>query len=120
MQRAAASRPRRMALDLAHFHCYNRFQQTLKPFKTMKEAEVLARIEPALRTCLEDIPFVRLERVESASTTGSNPPDFVAHLALPQREQLLLVEARGSGEPRLAREAANRLARYRQALPDAY
>jgi len=109
-----------MALDLAHFHCYNRFQQTLKPFKTMKEAEVLARIEPALRTCLEDIPFVRLERVESASTTGSNPPDFVAHLALPQREQLLLVEARGSGEPRLAREAANRLARYRQALPDAY
>src|SRR5579871_6583105 len=92
----------------------------------MKESDVLAKIETALRACLHDVPFVRLKRIEIAPviepipTVPNGRPDFVARLELPEGEWSLLVEARGSGEPRLAREAANQLARYCQSLPGSY
>jgi parvulin-like peptidyl-prolyl isomerase len=40
-------------------------------------------------------------------------PDFVLKLALPGGEQILVVEVKSNGQPRLAREAVNQLLRNR-------
>lgn len=113
----------------------------------MKEAEVLSRAGDALVQCLEDVPFAQVAEIQHDVNivefdrlvktvalnheveTGEPDPkaqrevaivDLVARLRLQDREQVLLAEVKSSGQPRLAREAAYQLARYRQLLPGGY
>ncbi len=84
----------------------------------IKRQQIENAVVEALLICLEEIPFVRVEQ-----TTLEVPPlrpDAVVRVATPDREHLLVVEVKGNGQPRIAREAINQLLRYRDSHPGAY
>lgn len=70
----------------------------------------------ALLAVLERIPFLKIDSVEREA----NGADIVIKLAVDDKEQVLLVEVKSSGQPRLAREAVNQLLRYRNTFPNSY
>lgn len=89
----------------------------------MKARDLKQQATEALLACLEDISFVQyVETVNQVTKqlSGASQPDSLIKLVLPEGEQLLLLEVKNSGQPRLAREAANNIFRYREAYPDAY
>jgi len=45
--------------------------------------------------------------------------DILVRLSLGDNKQILLVEVKGNGQPRMARDAVNQLIRYRNAYPEA-
>ncbi|MEW6666902.1 MAG: type IV toxin-antitoxin system AbiEi family antitoxin [Thermodesulfobacteriota bacterium] len=74
----------------------------------------------ALRSALTRVPFLEILEVETPAEKESLSPDILVRLSLPNREKLVVVEMKTSGQPRLARAAANQLLRYRETFPDAY
>jgi len=74
------------------------------------------KAEKALRDTLEKIPFLKVKSIEPEK----DGIDIFAKLSLDDKEQLLLVEVKGNGQPRMARDAVNQLIRYRNTYPDAY
>lgn len=87
------------------------------------EKELEERAEKALRSCLSKVPLLKIEKIKKApSWDGMTPePDFLFRLTFAHGEQQeLVVEAKSNGQPRLAREAANQLVRYRDSYPEAY
>lgn len=85
----------------------------------MKEDAATLQVERALRACLVDAQVAALE-VRAEPQVGRYRPDLMVKLTVGGQEVVLLIEAKRSGEPRLAREAINQLARYREVLPQAY
>lgn len=83
-------------------------------------AELEKRAEGALRSCLSKVPFLRIEGIKKESDGGDTGPDFLVKLALPDGEQILTVEIKSNGQPRVAREAVNQLLRYRDEFSGAY
>ncbi len=92
----------------------------MKWLNTMKESRIAADTAKALERCLQDVPFVSLLNVTSEPLVGTVRAELLAKVALPEAEKLLVLEVKSSGEPRMIRDAANQLYRYRQACPDAY
>ncbi|MDY6990637.1 MAG: type IV toxin-antitoxin system AbiEi family antitoxin [Thermodesulfobacteriota bacterium] len=85
--------------------------------------ELEERAEKALRSCLSKVPLLKIEGIKRVpSRDGVRPePDFLFGLTLAHgAQQELVVEAKSNGQPRLAREAANQLVRYRDSYPEAY
>lgn len=82
--------------------------------KESGENEVKA--ENALRDALEKIPFLKVKSIEREK----DRVDILVNLAVGDKKQVLLVEVKNSGQPRLARDAVNQLIRYRNSYPDAY
>lgn len=85
----------------------------------MKESDVIRRAVGALGACLQDVPFVDPKRWDEpvAEVAGV---DLLIDLPLRTgRAARLLVEARRSGEPRQAREAALVLLRATRQVPGA-
>ena len=73
-----------------------------------------------LQACLEDIPFLEIVQAEREPVLDGLRPDGLIRLRLPEGEQILLIEVKSNGQPRLARMAADQLFRYRSACPSAY
>ncbi|MGA2977533.1 MAG: type IV toxin-antitoxin system AbiEi family antitoxin [Spirochaetia bacterium] len=87
----------------------------------MKETDVEKRAEAAIEACLEDVPFVRVKKTRRNVQLGNIEADLLVDLQIadgPLRR--IVVEAKASGQPRLAREAANHLLRLREESPGAY
>lgn len=84
------------------------------------ERELHERVRGALRSCLRNVPFLEIRKVESEPGGEDLPPDLLISLELSGTERQLIIEARKSGQPRLAREAANQLLRYKERYPGAY
>ncbi|MDY6953131.1 MAG: type IV toxin-antitoxin system AbiEi family antitoxin [Thermodesulfobacteriota bacterium] len=83
--------------------------------------ELEERAEKALRACLSKVPFLRIEEMKKEPFRDEVGPDFLFRLTLAHGEQQeLVVEVKTNGQPRLAREAANQLWRYRDSYPEAY
>jgi Transcriptional regulator, AbiEi antitoxin, Type IV TA system/Type I restriction enzyme R protein N terminus (HSDR_N) len=76
-------------------------------------------IERLLVACLQEVPFLHAEQTNT-QPQGDGRPDVVLKVNSPTGEQILVVEAKTSGQPRLARAAINQLLRYREAIPGAY
>lgn len=74
------------------------------------------KAENALRDTFEKIPFLKVKSIEREK----DGIDLFAKLSLEDKEQLLLVEVKGNGQPRMARDAVNQLIRYRNTYPEAY
>lgn len=91
----------------------------LKVALAMKIANLEQQALAALRACLQEIPFVQVTAIEKESEKDGKNPDFRATLKLPTCDVPLLVEVKSSGQPRLAREAANQLFRSIGAIPGA-
>jgi hypothetical protein len=72
--------------------------------------------ESTLRGVLEKISFLKIESLEREKE-GIN---LLVNLALNDRKQLLVIEVKNNGQPRMAREAVNQLIRYRNTFPNAY
>jgi len=74
----------------------------------------------ALVSCLERVPFVSVEDLDGDDGGDEIRPDFLIKTKQQHREQVLVVEVKKNGQPRLARDAVNQLQRYLKSLPRAY
>jgi hypothetical protein len=79
----------------------------------------VGKTERLLVACLEEIPFLHVEQID-AQPQGEGHPDVIVRVKSPTGEQILVAEAKTSGQPRLARAAINQILRYREAIPGAY
>jgi hypothetical protein len=84
------------------------------------EQRLVEEAERALRECLERVPFLSIKRVQREPRLGSASPDIALKLKTPDGEQMVLVEVKSSGQPRVVREAVNQLLQYRAKVPEAY
>lgn len=75
------------------------------------ESQVLKEAVSALKGCLSDVPFCKLER-EELSRVSRAGPDWKAKLRLPGGQRLLILQAKSSGQPRIVRDAVNQLLRW--------
>lgn len=89
---------------------------------TVKFAEqrLVGEAEKALRECLERVPFLSIKRIRREPRLGSASADIALRLKTPDGEQVVLVEVKSSGQPRVVREAVNQLLQYRSKVPEAY
>jgi hypothetical protein len=69
-----------------------------------------------LKGILEKIPFLKVVSTKKQR----DGVDLIVNLALNGKKQILIVELRSNGQPRMAREAVNQLIRYRDSFPDSY
>jgi len=76
--------------------------------------------EQALCTCLEKIPFLKIEEIKRDGAREDLKLDFIIKVALPKGEWNLVAEVKNNGQPRFARQAVNQLLRYRDIIPDYY
>lgn len=80
----------------------------------MKQAEsdIVQNAADALWRVLEEAPFVTMRPVEVGAPQRCNAADLVFDLELPGGDRTVIVEAKRSGQPRLARDAVNQLLRW--------
>jgi len=83
--------------------------------KIMSE-EITGKAEKALRDVLEKIPFLQVKSIEQEK----GGVDLLVVLTLNDKKQVLVVEVKNNGQPRMARDAVNQLMRYRNTYPNAY
>ena len=79
-------------------------------------SEIEVEAKNALTGVLEKIPFLEIESVEQEAQGA----DILVNLAIDDKKQVLVVEVKSSGQPRLARDAINQLMRYRNTFPNSY
>lgn len=72
----------------------------------------------ALLNCLAPVPFIRLSSSRPLDKPGA--PDLEAKFRIGNRSATLIAEVKASGEPRLARNAANQLRSWLQNRKGAY
>lgn len=94
----------------------------MKMTTTVKFAEqrLVGEAEKALRECLERVPFLSIKRIRREPRLGSASADIALRLKTPDGEQVVLVEVKSSGQPRVVREAVNQLLQYQSKVPEAY
>lgn len=82
----------------------------------MIECRVLKEIEPRLREILDEVPFVRAKRWKAQSRPArrraATQIDLAVDLVAGGKAWQLLVEAKGSGEPRIVRAGIQQLQQY--------
>lgn len=87
----------------------------------MKGIEVEKGAVAAIKSCLEQVPFVQVKQIQQNKRVGSLEADLLIDLQVedgPLRR--IVVEAKAYGQPRLAREAVNHLVRLRDQSPGVY
>lgn len=82
--------------------------------------EETSRFAATLRAYLEKVPFVEIVSWKKEARLGDFRPDLIIRLALPAAEQVIIVEIKSNGQPRLARDAVNQLLRYRDEVSGMY
>ena len=84
------------------------------------EQRLVKEAEKALRECLERVPSLSIKRLQREPRLGSASPDIAFKLKTPDGEQVVLVEVKSSGQPRVVREAVNQVLQYQSKAPEAY
>ncbi len=89
---------------------------------TMKSIEIEEQAREALVQCLKEVPFLEIDGLETQVKLGdkNGEVDFTLKVKTPTGTRTLLVEAKSIGQPRLVRNAVNKLLRCRSEFPDAY
>jgi len=102
----------------ALFHQNSNFQQKLKMANIMKkeQSDIEATAQNTLRGVLEKVPFLKVKSI----ARERDGIDILVNLAIGDKKQILLVEVKNNGQPRMARDAVNQLIRYRNTYPEAY
>ncbi|MFC1825305.1 type IV toxin-antitoxin system AbiEi family antitoxin, partial [Thermodesulfobacteriota bacterium] len=77
-------------------------------------------IKKALILCLGRVPFLAVEEIVSEFGSEDIRPDFLVKVRQQESEQVLVVEAKNNGQPRIARDAVNQVQRYLNSFPGAY
>ena len=86
----------------------------------VNEKNILERTESTLRACLQGVPFLEIESIERELKIGDICIDIAATVRVAKQRQRLALEVKNNGQPRVAREAAYRLARVLESEPDMY
>lgn len=84
----------------------------------MSREEIEHRAAEAVRSALEGIPFTSVQGVERELDFGGLRPDLVTVVGTPEGPRYFVAEVRWVGQPRAAREAIDRLRRFRENRPD--
>ncbi len=98
------------------------FQHTVKWDIKVKltEKQISERAVQTFTQCLDQIPFVEDITILREQTLGDTRLDAVATVRIPGGDQRIIIECKGLGQPRIARDAVNQLLRCLQDFPDAY
>ena len=89
--------------------------------KSKMDRSLLQRAEAAIRICLADVPFTRIEKIRVVTDSGKdNGCDLEFSARFGKLRKRFVVEAKNSGQPRLARQAAANLRLLRQSAPSIY
>ncbi|GBE37491.1 hypothetical protein BMS3Bbin08_00081 [bacterium BMS3Bbin08] len=90
----------------------------LKKAKTMKNQllDIEVTAQNTIKSVLARIPFLKVTSIER----GKDGIDILVALSIDDRKQVLIIEVKRNGQPRLARDAVNQLIRYRNTYPKAY
>lgn len=86
----------------------------------MYENEVLQQGEQAIRRCLDRVPFLKIRDFQYEPDYSGRRPDFVVRVETIGGEYSLVVEAKSSGQPRVARRAIDQLRVYSELVPSSY
>jgi hypothetical protein len=86
----------------------------------MYEDEVLQQGEQAIRNCLDRVPFLKIRHFQVEPDFSGRRPDFVVRVETIGGEYNLVVEAKSSGQPRVARRAIDQLRVYSEGVPNPY
>jgi hypothetical protein len=78
----------------------------------VKDKVLRDQIESVVVGCLAQVPFVRIENTSTPDASSKDQADLVINVRSPKGPRQLIVEAKTSGEPRLARAAINQARRY--------
>lgn len=84
----------------------------------MKEGA--GRLVATFREYLEKVPFLDIVSWKKDARLGEFMPDLVINVSFATAERVIIAAIRSSGQPRIAREAANQLFRYRDESPGMY
>ncbi len=85
----------------------------------ISERELAKRVEEALFSCLERVPFLKIKDIEQERGQKAAKPDLLIILEGPEGSRTFMAEVKKTGQPRVAREAVNQLLSLSQAFPQA-
>src|SRR5208282_719281 len=88
--------------------------------KSLTEKSLIQQAEAAIRTCLADIPFSKIDEVVVERGTDDGRRDLEIFVRFGKLRKRFIVEAKSSGQPRIARQAATNLRLLRQSSPSIY
>lgn len=81
-----------------------------------EQSDIETTAQDTLMAVFEKVPFLKVKSIEREK----DGIDILVKLSLGDNKQILLVEVKGNGQPRMARDAVNQLIRYRNTYPEAY
>jgi hypothetical protein len=84
----------------------------VKEVFAVKEPELIDRLPDAIRACLANLPNVVINDLQrNVSLSDDTIADLVVELSILDRKKTLIVEAKGNGQPKQARQAIGQLER---------
>ncbi|HNU02273.1 MAG TPA: type IV toxin-antitoxin system AbiEi family antitoxin [Acidobacteriota bacterium] len=86
----------------------------------MTKNQIHQRARELLENCLSKVPSLRIVTYEGAPWFDHLNQDFIVRVFVQDLSQLLLVAVIPSGQPRVARNALNLIARFRSEYPNSY
>ena len=84
------------------------------------EVKLLDQAEAAVRDCLAPVASLAIKRARREPRGNTPRPDLMLTLKTPNGNQMVLVDVKGSGQPRIVRDAVNQLLRYQSETSGAY
>ena len=84
----------------------------------MKDNDFIQSALPALKSCLEEVPFLEIEHMQVS--TLDNGPGIIVKVRIQDEERNLFVEVKNNGQPRIARLATYQLKDYLRQSLNAY
>src|SRR6185312_13895917 len=81
---------------------------------------IASQIVDRLREYLSDVPFCSLAADDHRPELSRAEIDWIGRVRVGENETFLIVETKGNGQPRIARNAVNSLLRLRSEGPGAY
>jgi len=85
----------------------------------MNEIELVAEAVAQFRKCLAEVPFCEVDPCELEAPSIPWQPDWTGRLRTDKKEWVVVLDAKPSGQPRVARDAANAISRYMSCCPNA-
>jgi hypothetical protein len=86
----------------------------------MQEQEILKKGETAIKACLDRVPFLKIRSEDFPPFSPTRRPDLLLRVEAPSGQYTLVVEAKSSGQPRIARQAIDQLNAYERRSPITY
>jgi hypothetical protein len=84
------------------------------------EVKLLDQAEEAVRDCLAPVASLAIKRTRREPRRDTPRPAIVFTLKTSSGDQVVLVDVKGSGQPRIVRDAINQLLRYQTETSGAY